>query len=138
MTDPIGPWGAALFAAIAAAVLLGDGAEALFGVNVWKRAKAALLPDPVEQARRDYASDRIGETEFHRQLELHLNDSTEKIRQSAERVNNVGTETSEEIALHFDTFEGYLNADREGLLAISGVGPQTADAILAENDRADD
>lgn len=94
-------------------------------------------PDPVEKAKREFARDKISEAEFHRRLELHLDDRNERIRTAVEEVEGIGEELSKPLALRFDSLDELANADREDLEAIHGVGESTASAIEQHLDRAE-
>jgi len=85
---------------------------------------------PVEQAHRDYQESVIDEQELEHRLAFHIDDRNEEIRAIVEQVNNVGEETSKDIAREFESLNELRRADREGLTAIHGVTESTVDAVL--------
>lgn len=100
------------------------------------RLEEYLELDPVEQAKRKYARDEISEAEFHRRLELHLDERNDRIRTAVEEIDGVGPATSEAIALQFESLDELADADRDDLEAVHGVGESTATAIREHLNRA--
>jgi ERCC4-type nuclease len=100
------------------------------------RAEAYLEPDPLEQAKREYAREEISEAEFHRRLELHLDERNDRIRTAVEEIDGIGPATSEPIALRFDSLDDLADADREELEKVHGIGESTATAIHQHLQRA--
>lgn len=86
---------------------------------------------PVDQARRDYEAGRIDEQELEHRLAFHLADRNEEIREMVCQVNNVGEETSADIAREFESPDELRRADREDVTAIHGVAESTVEAVLA-------
>ncbi len=85
---------------------------------------------PVDQAHRDYEADRIDVQELEHRLGFHLDDRNETIREVVEQVNNVGEETSEEIAREFESLDQVRRTDREDLTEIHAVADSTSEAVL--------
>jgi ERCC4-type nuclease len=98
-------------------------------LRVYERIQEYREPGPVEEAKRAYARDDISEAEFHRQLELHLDERNDRIRTAIEEIDGIGLAKSEAVALQFESLDDLADADREELEAIHGVGESTARAI---------
>ena len=103
---------------------------------LWERVKEYREPDPLEKAKRQYARDEISEAEFHRRLELHLDERNNRIRTAVEEIDGVGPETSEAIALRYSSLDELADSDHEEIEEIHGVGESTATAIREHLDRA--
>lgn len=87
-------------------------------------------PDPVAEARDQYAAGEIDHAEFERRLAFHLDDRNARIRAVVEDVNDVGPQTSKAIAREYDSLDGLRATDRERLESVPGVGTETAAAVL--------
>ncbi|SDL09269.1 helix-hairpin-helix domain-containing protein [Natronorubrum texcoconense] len=85
---------------------------------------------PVEAAKEAFAAGEIDESEFERRLEFHLDDRNDELRVVVEQVNGVGPATSEAIAREYESLDELRASDRERLEGVSGVGEQTAGAVL--------
>lgn len=117
------------------ALVFGVAMLAFGGVRALEWYRERRAPGPVERAKREFAAGDISEAEFHRRLELHLDERNEEIRTAVEEIDGVGEEMSKEVALRFESIDELADASREELEDIHGVGESTSRAIVGHLDR---
>lgn len=88
------------------------------------------------QAAADaYAAGELTHPEFEQRVGFILDDRAQEIRRRVEGAQDVGPERSAAIAAHFDDVDELLRADVDDLADAHGVGPATAEKVLAHLQR---
>lgn len=85
--------------------------------------------DPVEVIKEQYVQGEISEDEFHRRLDVAVDQEADHIRAAVKPIPGIGEDTSWYIASRYDTLEDLRAADQEELEEIPGVGEKRARAI---------
>jgi ERCC4-type nuclease len=83
-----------------------------------------------EAAKNAYVDGEISLAEMERRLDLALDEQAAEVRESVERVNGIGPDTSAAIAAEFSSLSELQEASRDELEEINGIGGSRADAVL--------
>jgi len=86
-------------------------------------------PSPVEQIQQEWVDGKIDQDELERRLEFALNDDREVVVAELTPIDHVGERRAKRLAREFSTVEAVRSSDREELLEVDDVGPETAAAV---------